>query len=263
VHRSSGNNQTTPILAPRQLEVGIKGGAEALAHAARRFLAGMSNGQVLVKLDFSNAFNSLRRDAMLEAAAKFIPDLLPYIISAYGSPSTLCFGNEKLESLEGIQQGDPLGPLLFCITIHKVLQSIKSTFVSGYLDDVGIGGDVQSVVEDIQLVEFEATRLGLRLNHSKCEIIGLDISSRVTLTRAGLCFQECLPSSATLLGTPIHVDGIDRAIRDRLASLELAVPRLKKLSSHEALFLLRNSLAMPKLQYLLRTAPCFLSSVTT
>jgi len=140
---------------------------------------------------------------------------------------------------------------------------IKSTFVSGYLDDVGIGGDVQSVVEDIQLVEFEATRLGLRLNHSKCEIVGLDISSRVTLTRAGLCFQECLPSSATLLGTPIHVDGIDRAIRDRLASLELAVPRLKKLSSHEALFLLRNSLAMPKLQYLLRTAPCFLSTVTS
>ena len=34
----------SPILAPRQLGVGINGGAEALAHAARRFLAGMSNG---------------------------------------------------------------------------------------------------------------------------------------------------------------------------------------------------------------------------
>ena len=94
------------ILAPRQLGVGIKGGAEALAHAARRFLSEMCPGQVLAKLDFSNAFNTLRRDAMLEAASQFVPDLLPYVISAYGSASLLSFGDEKIESIEGIQQGD-------------------------------------------------------------------------------------------------------------------------------------------------------------
>ena len=69
----------------------------------------------------------------------------------------LRFGDEKIESMEGIQQGDPLGPLLFCITIHEALQSIDSAFISGYLDDVGIGGDVQSVIEDIQHLEFEAS----------------------------------------------------------------------------------------------------------
>ena len=112
------------ILAPRQLGVGIKGGAEALAHAARRYLSGMGPGQVLVKLDFSNAFNTLRRDSMLEATAQFAPDLLPYVISVYGSTTMLSFGDEKIESMEGIQQDDPLGSLLFCITIHKALQSI-------------------------------------------------------------------------------------------------------------------------------------------
>ena len=145
-----------------------------MAHAARRFLSEMCPGQVLAKLDFSNAFNTLRRDAMLEAASQFVPDLLPYVISAYGSASLLSFGDEKIESIEGIQQGDPLGPLLFCITTHKALQSINSAFISGYLDDVGVGGNVQSVIEDIQQLELEANELGLRLNYSKCEIIGLD-----------------------------------------------------------------------------------------
>jgi hypothetical protein len=35
--------------------------------------------------------------------------------------------------------------------------------------------------------------------------------------------------------------------------------RLSKLSAHEAFFLLKNSLAIPRFQFLLRTAPCFLS----
>jgi hypothetical protein len=50
------------LLAPRQLGVGIKGGAKALAHAACRFLYSMKVDEVFVKLDFFNAFNSIRRD---------------------------------------------------------------------------------------------------------------------------------------------------------------------------------------------------------
>ena len=36
--------------------------------------------------------------------------------------------------------------------------------------------------------------------------------------------------------------------------------RLLKLSAHEAFFLLKNSLAIPRLQYILRSSPCCLSS---
>jgi hypothetical protein len=42
----------------------------------------------------------------------------------------------------------------------------------------------------------------------------------------------------------------------------LALPRLSTMSAHEALFLTRNALAMPKLLYILRTSPCFLSDKT-
>jgi hypothetical protein len=246
------------LLAPRQLGVGIKGGAEALAHAARRFLYSMKADEVFVKLDFSNAFNSIRRDAVLEATAQFAPALIPYISSSYGSSSNLWYGKDLIASDEGLQQGDPLGPLLFCLSIHKIVCAINTEFVSGYLDDLGIVGNVSSVINDIKMIEVKASNVGLSLNHFKCEIISSDSSSCQALHDAGLLFNVLSPQSATLLGTPLHVDGVEDAVRVHLVAFSRAVPRLSKLSAHEALFLIKNSLALPKLQYVLRTAPYFL-----
>ena len=66
---------------------------------------------------------------------------LGYVNSAYGSVSHLQFGDFIIESAEGIQQGNPLGPLLFCLAIPPLFLNIQSEFVSGYLDDIGIGGE--------------------------------------------------------------------------------------------------------------------------
>jgi len=61
--------------APVQLGVGVPCGAEAAVHATRRYVMSMQNENVFVKIDFSNAFNSLRRDCMLEAVAKDLPEI--------------------------------------------------------------------------------------------------------------------------------------------------------------------------------------------
>jgi hypothetical protein len=94
----------------------------------------------LIKLDFSNAFNTLRRDDMLEAVLKEIPEIFNFCHLSYAENSTLLFNEFKISSEEGPQQGDPLGPLLFALTIHPILQSLVSEFKTGYLDDVAIGG---------------------------------------------------------------------------------------------------------------------------
>ena len=60
---------------PVQLGVGISGGCEAAVHATRRFIAHMPDSHVLVKLDFSNAFNCVRRYATLSSNASTIPDI--------------------------------------------------------------------------------------------------------------------------------------------------------------------------------------------
>ena len=104
-------------LAPRQLGVGVRGGAEAIVHAARAFVASSSPYHALVKLDFQNAFNAIRRDCLLESVAVYVPQILPYVLASYGSPSTLVHGPFSLSSAEGVQQGDPQGPLLFSLAI--------------------------------------------------------------------------------------------------------------------------------------------------
>ena len=73
----------------------------------------MPHDHVVVKLDFSNAFNSLHRSDMLHAVQTRIPALYAYCYAAYSQHSVLYHGEYTLLSQEGPQQGDPLGPLLF------------------------------------------------------------------------------------------------------------------------------------------------------
>src|ERR1700761_1779581 len=50
---------------PIELGVAVSGGCEAAVHASRRFLEGMAVDDVLVKLDFSNAFNTESLEGIL------------------------------------------------------------------------------------------------------------------------------------------------------------------------------------------------------
>ena len=75
-------DRLSTFFSPIQLVVGTPGGCEAAVHAARRFLETMPNDSVVVKLDFSNAFNCLHRSDMLKSIADRVPELLPYCHSA-------------------------------------------------------------------------------------------------------------------------------------------------------------------------------------
>ena len=69
-----------PSFSPRQLGVGIPGGCEAAVHSARRFLDNISSDNVMVKLDFTNAFNSLHRSDILSTVASVLPELALTVI---------------------------------------------------------------------------------------------------------------------------------------------------------------------------------------
>ena len=114
-------SQMQSILSPLQLGYATPLGAEAAIDSARQYLTDLPADYGMVKLDFRNAFNSVRRDKVLEAALEHIPELYPFVYSCYSAASNLFFDNSILQSQEGVQQGDPLdplGPLLFCLVIH-------------------------------------------------------------------------------------------------------------------------------------------------
>ena len=52
---------------------------------------------------------------------------------------------------------------------------------------------------------------------------------------------------------------VDDIIQNKVEVLQLMGSRLGLLTSHDALLLLRHSFAIPKVLYILRTSPCFLS----
>jgi len=85
------------------------------------------------QFDFKNALSTLRRDSILEAVAKYCPELLAFAQLAIGQASVLQFGDFVLQSAEGAQQGDPLRPLYFCPTFKELLESRQSKLIIGYL----------------------------------------------------------------------------------------------------------------------------------
>ena len=110
-------------MAPRQLGFDVRGGGEAAVHAARLYLNNLNPGKAVLKLDFKNALNSIRRDKMLEAVMESAPLLHPFVHSAYSSPSSLFWSDKTIQSA-GVQQGDPLGPFLYCLTIHGIVTQL-------------------------------------------------------------------------------------------------------------------------------------------
>ena len=244
-----------PYLACRQLGVGVRGGAEAAVHTARRFAMELSPGKAIVKLDFRNAFNCLQRDAMLSAVFHEVPLIYNFCKLAYAGDSNLLFADKLITSEVGAQQGDPLGPLLFSLTIHPIIQALDSEMVLGYLDDLTLGGDLVVLQRDVALVEEKAAEIGLHLNASKCELI---CEGSIDGVLSGFeDFLKLRVDEASLLGSPlIPGAALDEILEKRVRNLETAISRLHLLESHDALLILKNSLSSPKLMYNLRTAPC-------
>ena len=77
-------------------------GAEAVTHVATIYVQNLAPNSTILKLDFTNGFNNLHRDKMFLAVRGLAPQLLLFVISAYGSPSCMFFGDRVIESWEGV-----------------------------------------------------------------------------------------------------------------------------------------------------------------
>ena len=242
-------DSVTSMLSPTQLGVGIKGGAEAAVHATRRYLQEMPKENLVAKLDFRNAFNSLMRNQMLDAIARVAPEI-------YSVNSILSSGNHEVVSSEGPQQGDPLGPLMFSITIQPILDKLNSELVIGYLDDITLGGGVHQVAADIEIVVKDAEAMGLILNANKCELISFESENIPPITTFDN-YQLIKPNDAILLGAPILPGpAVDTSLKSKFDTLKKAIERMQYIDAHDALLLLKSSLHLPKLLYILRTSVC-------
>ncbi|KAL0223241.1 hypothetical protein P9112_002631 [Eukaryota sp. TZLM1-RC] len=142
------NEKAKKILLPFQYGINTTDGVSS-AIFATHVLFRQNESNVCMSLDFSNAFNSLSRRSIHGALLQYMPELMPYFQSTYSTCSNLHFGDSILSSSSGVQQGDPLGPLLFCLAIHPILLQIQEMLPSlklmAYMDDVVLIGDLNIV----------------------------------------------------------------------------------------------------------------------
>ena len=161
---------------PTQAGVAVPGGVEAVVHASRAWVERQppDSKVVALKLDFKNAFNTVSRQRLLDQCFAHFPTLSRWASFLYSSPSDLHFGSFPVVSAAGVQQGDPLGPLLFAAALQPLTVELKGLgldLCTFYLDDGFLAGSIPAVAGALTHLQQHAATIGLELNLSKCDLI--------------------------------------------------------------------------------------------
>ena len=91
----------------------------------------------------------LRRDSFLSVARVRTPGLCSLLLQTFSSPIRLFFGKEGFASETGIQQGDPIGPALFALSVDEAARGVQSEFNVWYKDNATLGDSPERVNDDL------------------------------------------------------------------------------------------------------------------
>ncbi|KAK2455796.1 hypothetical protein QL285_003218 [Trifolium repens] len=245
-----------------QFGVGISGGAEAILHSANRLLSQRHGDGSLAMLtvDFSNAFNMVDRSALLREVRVRCPSISLWVEFLYGQAARLYLGDGYIMSATGVQQGDPLGPLLFALVLHPLVHKIRDNcnllLHAWYLDDGTIVGDSMEVAKTLDIIREMGPRLGLDLNIRKTELFWPSCDGNKL--RDGLFPSDI---GRPMLGVKLLGGAVSRdkcfiegvAMKRAIKAVELMqlLPRLRDPQSE--LLLLRSCMGIAKLFFGLRT----------
>ena len=123
----------------------------------------------------SNAFNTVKRTAVLAEAATCMPAPTPFVAKCYGERSATVFfqmdsgERRKMDCSSGVQQANAMGPALFCVPLLPVLKRTREEFEQrrveafAYLNDISIGMKeiTPDTVEVVPFLQRELVNIGI------------------------------------------------------------------------------------------------------
>ena len=251
------------LLEPCQVGVGTKGGAEAVVRAVNVLVQdhGLDASVALLKIDFENAFNKVDRSQFLHEVDAELPSLSRWARWCYQDKTHLWFNDTELESAQGVQQGDPIGPLLFALALRKVTARIAEKWPdlllsAWYLDDGTVIGNRDTLGELVHFLGSDEVRsIGMQINMSKCEVWWP--TGNVLVPELPLAVVRAPAMGTEVLKIPIGSDNfIAERLLQRVTKMGAIVDKLDKLEdAHVEFTLLRACLGSTKLAYALRGVP--------
>ncbi|KAL0229213.1 hypothetical protein GEMRC1_013833 [Eukaryota sp. GEM-RC1] len=139
-------NKAGRFLSPFQFGIKTIDGASVAALTSDLFFNSHDDNFIL-NLDFKNAYNSVSRKSVFAAIEEEFSKLTSYFYLFYGKPSDLIYDSYSLKSMSDVKQGDPLGPLFFCLAIPDSLLCILKKYpdlkIVGYMGDISIIGPIE------------------------------------------------------------------------------------------------------------------------
>ena len=153
----------------------MKGGYETGVHTMRA-LANLckEDGDVILILDFSNAFNSCNRNLLIKLAVTYIPEIAHLIHWLYTNESTLYLSNgEEIISSEGVHQGCGFSNILFVLLMKHVMRHVPRKGLSAkgsYLDDAFVKAKPSVALKAFRIIKELKAKTNMEVRNNKCHL---------------------------------------------------------------------------------------------
>lgn len=249
---------------PVQVAVATKGGNEIAIHGIRAHLDAHPD-HIAIAVDFKNAFGSIKREKVAAALDSFDYDRVKYTkwyfnaFTAMPSPVLTPTGSIIYYS-EGVPQGGPTSMQWFCLAIHPLLAnmhallSAKGGSVVAYADDVFLLADPVSAFEAFNHINQYAIEFGLRVCHSKCNVLATTPTATNVATH--LAERNGIPnkpqSALSILGVPVGTHAAECQLASSLVTGDVFTA-LKTINNLQCRLLLLRRCISAKYHHFART----------
>ena len=266
--------------SPFQFALSTRAGVDCVA-LMTKLLTDMDDDTTVASLDGIGAYDHVSRACFLEELRENpeLAPLLPFVRLWYSRPSTYTWRDEhntvhSIPQAEGVEQGDPLSPLLFSLAVHASLRHANESLREGeylfaFLDDVytvtpknratAVARMVASRIHEHAGVEPKLGKFQIWSKGGGPEPEGIDELLEGAPRPADPIWTgdlEAERNGMVILGTPVgSPEFVQRFLGNRLDVQTRFWDRLKQVPDLQAAWLLLLYCAVPRANHLIRAIP--------
>jgi hypothetical protein len=268
------------FFATNQYGIANPRGTETIVHVINQILQDKPVWGSLLA-DISNAFNSIHRQIIVNQLKLHFPSMLPWFIATYSKPNHLWTSQDtaiartrvEITSDEGVQQGDPISPFLFCLATHHtvilpVQKHITDNNLEGvclsFMDDTNITAPIPTLNIIFPLLQTSLASVGLTINPAKCKIYNPEPPSDTVATE-NIQHITMNNSALVLLGGTIgKAEARATILVDMFKDFQINTDKLLQWKDTQLVLIIYRMCVCTKYNYFLRiTDPEVLNTVST